>query len=154
MKTAEYDSLLAKYENPPLTADQQSEPIVIDDDEDEIQIESVESMEICAKSVPRNGTKPRKRKATEKFISYLANKENSVDNSDDDESIEIPESVSRKGPRPVNPWPVGTRPVCPRPVGPWPRKRWRPKNPSTEKSNSANKENSIGDFNKTLTRSR
>ena len=94
MKTAEYDSLLAKYENPPLTADHQSEPIVIDDDEDEIQIESIESMEICAKSVQRKGTKPRKRKVTEKFISYLANKENSVDNSDDDESIEIPESVS------------------------------------------------------------
>ena len=64
MKTAEYDSLLAKQDNPPPTADQKSEPIVIDDDEDEIQIESVESMEICAKSVPRKGTKPRKRTAT------------------------------------------------------------------------------------------
>ena len=111
MKTAEYDSLLAKNENPPPTADQQSEPIVIDDDEDEIQIESVESMEVFANSVPRKGTKPRKRKATEKFISYLANKENSVDNSDDDVLIEMSESVSRKGPRPVAPWPVGTRPV-------------------------------------------
>ena len=126
--------MLAKYENPPLTADQQSEPILIDDDEDEIQIESIESMEICAKSVQRKGTKPRKRKVTEKFISYLANKENSVDNSDDDESIEIPESVSRKGPKP--------------------RKRGRPQNPSTENSNSANKENSLDDFNKALTRSR
>ena len=140
MKTAEYDSLLAKYENPPLTADQQSEPIVIDDDEDEIQIESVESMEICAKSVPRKGTKPRKRKVTEKFISYLANKENSVDNSDDDESIELPESVLRKEPRPVR---------LPRF-----RKRGNAKNPSTENSNSANNEISLDDFNKTLTRSR
>ena len=53
--------MLAKQDNPPPTADQQSEPIVIDDDEDEIQIESVESMEVCANSVPRKGTKPRKR---------------------------------------------------------------------------------------------
>ena len=140
MKTVEYDSLLAKQDNPPPTADQQSEPIVIDDDEDEIQIESVESMEVCANSIPRKGTKPRKRKATEKFISYLANKENSVHNSNDDESNEMPESVSRKGPRPV---------LLPRF-----RKPGRPKNPSTKNSHSANKENSIGDFNKTLTRSR
>ena len=132
MKTAEYDSLLAKQENPPLTTDQQSEPIVIDDDEDEIQIESVESIEVFAKSVPRKGTKPRKRTATEILADMTF--------SDDDESNEMPDSVSRKGPRPV--------------LFPRFRKRWKPKNRSTENSNSANKENSIGDFDKTLTRSR
>ena len=132
MKTAEYVSLLAKQDNPPPTADQQSEPIVIDDDEDEIQIESVESLEVSAKSVPRKGTKPRKRTATEILADMTF--------SDDDESNEMPDSVSRKRPRSV--------------LFPRFRKRWRPKNPSTENSNSANKENSIGDFNKTLTRSR
>ena len=121
--------MLAKYENPPLTADHQSEPIVIDDDEDEIQIESVESLEVSAKSVPRKGTRPRKRTATEILADMTF--------SDDDESNEMPDSVSRKRPRPV--------------LFPRFRKPKKPKNPSTENSN---KENSIGDFNKTLTRSR
>ena len=76
LKTAEYDSLLAKQEKDAqqCTAHQQSEPIVIDD---------VELIKM-GKSVPRKKPtpKPRKLKASEISISDSDNKENSVDNSD------------------------------------------------------------------------
>ena len=79
LKTAEYDSLLAKFEKDEQestaqsTAHLQSEVIVIDDDEP-IGM---------AKSVSKKGPipKPRKRKATEKSASNSANKENSIGNS-------------------------------------------------------------------------
>ena len=82
LKTAEYDSLLAKQDKDEekstaqstekSTIDRQSEPIVI---EDERSIEMV-------KSAPQKGPTPksRKRKATETSISDSANKENSVSN--------------------------------------------------------------------------
>ena len=77
LKTAEYDSLLAKQDKDEeesaaqSTTDQQSEPIVIED-------ESIEMV----KSAPQKGPTPksRKRKATEKSISDSSNKENSVGN--------------------------------------------------------------------------
>ena len=81
LKTAEYDSLLAKQDEDEekstaqstekSTIDQQSEPIVIED-------ESIEMV----KSAPQKGPTPksRKRKATETSISDSANKENSVGN--------------------------------------------------------------------------
>ena len=75
MKTAEYDSLLAKFEKDEQesTTHQQSEPIVIDDDEPIGMVKSV------SKKGPT--PKPRKRKATENSPSNLANKENSIGNS-------------------------------------------------------------------------
>ena len=81
LKTAEYDSLLAKQDEAEekstaqstekSTIDQQSEPIVIED-------ESIEMV----KSAPKKGptTRSRKRKATETSISNSANKENSDGN--------------------------------------------------------------------------
>ena len=77
LKTAEYDSLLAKQDKDEekttaqSTTDQQSEPIVIED-------ESIE----MDKSAPQKGptTRSRKRKATETSISDSSNKENSVGN--------------------------------------------------------------------------
>ena len=79
LKTAEYDSLLAKQEKDAQestaqsTAHRQSEPIVIDDDETIGMVESV------SKQGPT--PKPRKRKATGKSTSNSANKENSIGNS-------------------------------------------------------------------------
>ena len=77
LKTAEYESLIAKQDKDEekttaqSTTDQQSEPIVIED-------ESIEMV----KSAPQKGPTPksRKRKATETSISDSVNKENSVGN--------------------------------------------------------------------------
>ena len=79
LKTAEYDSLLAKSEKDEKestaqsTAGLQSELIVIDDDEPIGMVKSVPKK----RPIP----KPRKRKATEKSASNSANKENSIGNS-------------------------------------------------------------------------
>ena len=75
LKTAEYDSLLAKFEKDEQesTAHLQSEVIVIDDDEPIGMVKSV------SKKGPT--AKPRKRKATGKSASNSANKENSIGNS-------------------------------------------------------------------------
>ena len=78
LKTAEFDSLLAKQvsdkqeSTAQSSANQQSDPIIIED-------ESIE----MAKSAPRKRPtpKPRKRKASGISIADSANKENSVDNS-------------------------------------------------------------------------